>query len=89
VLALNGIEEQKSLHVEKLPVMSHFKGIQFRDEEIEALTIRFGPEHFTVVIAHQEYASPTDTFLTDGCMGFGSAVVFDRRADGLGVVLAW
>jgi hypothetical protein len=33
---------------------------------------------FTVVVAHQEYASPTDTFCADGCTGFGTVVVFDR-----------
>ena len=90
VLALSDPGVQKALRVEKLPVMSHFKGIQFKDEEIEALNIYFGEQHFTVVIAHKEYATPTDTFLTDGCMGFGSAVVFDRKAEGeAGTVLAW
>lgn len=90
VLALSDPEEEKVLGVEKLSVMSHFKGIQFKDEEIEALNIYFGQEHFTVVIAHKEYATPTDTFLTDGCMGFGSTVVFDRKAEGeAGTVLSW
>jgi len=31
-----------------------------------------------VVIAHQEWATPTDTFNAEGCTGFGSVVVFDR-----------
>jgi hypothetical protein len=29
-----------------------------------------------------DYAAPTDSFLADGCLGFGQLVVFDR-AQGL------
>lgn len=67
-----------TLQVAKRPVRSNFKGIVFLDKQIEALDIQFGKAHYTLVIAHEEYASPTDTFLVDGCTGIGSAVVFDR-----------
>ena len=85
VLAL-GDEE---VCVQKKEVRSNFKGIVFPDEVIEGLTISNGDQKYTVVVSHQEYASPTDTFLCDGCTGFGRAVVFDRSEgeDVIGTVL--
>ena len=79
------------LEVTKLPVTSNFKGITFEDSQIEALNISVGERRYTVVVAHEEYATPTDTFLADGCMGFGSCVVFDRTAGEteIGNVLLW
>ncbi len=63
--------------LKKLRVHSNFKKIQFPDEWIEAVTVKKGEQQFTVVLAHQEWATPTDTFNADGCIGFGSLVVFD------------
>lgn len=77
VLGISDRGGDSELFVEKLPVYSNFKHIQFRDEEIEALEIHLGEQRCIMVIAHREYASPTDTFLAGGCTGFGSAVVFD------------
>ncbi|MGH0054422.1 MAG: heparinase II/III family protein, partial [Sphaerochaetaceae bacterium] len=59
-------------------VFSNFKKIQFPDSMIEAVSITKGEEAYTIVLAHQEWASPTDTFTADGCVGFGSLVVFNR-----------
>ncbi|HKM08591.1 MAG TPA: heparinase II/III-family protein, partial [Sphaerochaeta sp.] len=66
------------LQVKKVPVASNFKGIVFPPSLIEAVNISKGEASYTVVIAHQEWASPTDTFNADGCIGFGNVVVFDR-----------
>ena len=91
VLALSDADSDKQLCIDKLEVKSTFKGILFKDSQIEALNITFGNEHYTVVVAHEEFASPTDTFEADGCIGFGSCVVFDRAAGEIetGTVLLW
>lgn len=77
--------------IERMPVRSNFKNIEFEKKQIEALSVTQGNKKFTVVVAHQEYASPTDTFLADGCTGFGQVVVFDRSAGETetGTVLQW
>ncbi len=91
VIALSDPDSKIALAVEKVSVRSNFKGIVFDDSQIEALNIRHGDRHYTLVIAHEEYASPTDTFFADGCTGFGSAVVFDRKKgeNEIGTVLLW
>jgi hypothetical protein len=91
VIALSETDARIPLIVEKISVCSNFKGIVFDDSQIEALTIKHGEKHYTLVIAHEEYASPTDTFLADGCTGFGMAVVFDRNKEEteIGTVLLW
>lgn len=90
VLTLCPLGAEEPVAVEKLPVTSNFKGIQFADREIEALRVRKGGRSFVVAVAHQEYASPTDTFLAGGCAGFGGVVVFDESAGEaeIGTVLA-
>ena len=35
-------------------------------------------EFYTVVLAHTEFAAPTDMFNADGCTGFALSMVFDR-----------
>ena len=91
VIALDPAGKPQALSVEKHPVTSTFKGITFEDRLIEAVTIAKGDRRYTVVVAHQEYASPTDTFLTDGCTGFGEVVVFDRAKGEtvIGQTLVW
>lgn len=81
----------KPVVAELVPVRSNFKGIEFDRKMIEALNVAQGDRSFTVVVAHQEYASPTDTFLADGRTGFGQVVVFDRAAGETetGTVLQW
>lgn len=74
--------------VEKLPVCSNFKNITFEDRQIEALRITKGGRHWTVAVAHEEYASPTDTFRAGGCTGFGGVVVFADGKTEIGTVLA-
>ena len=91
VLGISDRGDERGLTVKKLPVYSNFKQIQFSDDEIEALEIRFKEQHCIVAVAHREFASPTDTFLAGGCTGFGSAVAFDRSKGEIetGTVLAW
>lgn len=91
VIALNPAGSTEQVTVEKLPVSSNFKNIIFEDKLIEALNITKGTQKYTVVVAHQEYASPTDTFCADGCTGFGNVVVFNRSAgeDTIGKTLVW
>lgn len=79
VICLSDKQANESICVEKHEVKSNFKGITFDDSQIETLTVKFGKEEYTVVIAHDEYASPTDTFSADGCNGVGAVVVFDRQ----------
>lgn len=62
-----------------LEVKSNFKGITFRSDEIEALEFISSERDIVIAIAHKEYATPTDTFLTGGCTGFGQVTVFDRK----------
>lgn len=90
VLTLDRAGAEEPVTVEKLPVDSNFKGIRFSDKEIEALRVRKGDRSWVVAAAHQEYASPTDTFITGGCVGFGGVVVFDESAGEreIGTVLA-
>lgn len=80
VLACAPAGEAPELRVEKRPVRSNFKGIVFADSSIEALRIEWGERRYTLAVAHEEYASPTDTFCVDGCTGFGSVNVFDNAA---------
>jgi hypothetical protein len=61
----------------KVRVMSNFKKIRFGDDWIEAVKIQRGDQQCIVVVAHQEWATPTDTFNAEGCTGFGSVVVFN------------
>ena len=91
VFALGDTGDARSFTADKLEVRSNFKNIVFSDKQIEALDIRLGDLHYTIAIAHTEYASPTDTFNTEGCTGFGSAVVFNRKEaeTQTGTVLAW
>jgi hypothetical protein len=90
VIGLSDAESSNRLEVEKVPVHSSFKGSQFSDNQVEALNIRFGESFYTVAIAHEEYATPTDSFNADGCLGFGGAVVFDRmKPEADGTVLVW
>ena len=91
VFAVSDANRERGLKIDKVHVKSTFKGITFADSQVEALNITFGEVRYTVVVAHEEYASPTDTFDADGCIGFGNCVVFDRAAGETetGTVLLW
>ena len=86
VISLNG-----PIKTTLVPVYSNFKNRAFGNDAIEALTVIGPKKNHTIVVAHREYASPTDTFLADGCTGFGSVVIFDRTAGEteIGTVLQW
>jgi len=91
VFAMSDADNDKKLDVEKLDVKSTFKGSTFSDSQVEAIRITFGDDSYTLVVAHEEFASPTDTFETGGCLGFGNCVVFDNTAGEteIGTVLLW
>ncbi|HAH61647.1 MAG TPA: heparinase [Treponema sp.] len=69
-----------SVQVELVPVKSNFKNMVFSDSQIQALKVTKGGRSCLVVIAHEEYASPTDTFRAEGCTGFGNVTVFELSA---------
>ncbi|MCR5289368.1 MAG: heparinase II/III family protein [Treponema sp.] len=75
------------LAVKKIPVTSAITGAPFRDDQVEAWNIMKDTRTYTVVIAHREFAAPTDMFMADGCVGFANAMIFDRTA-GTSEVLA-
>lgn len=91
VVSLNDPENVENIVVEKLPVWTDTNDTLFEDKVIEALNIQKGSRKYTVVVAHKEYSSPTITFCTDGCIGLGNVVVFDRAAgeQRIGTVLQW
>ncbi|MHC1692682.1 MAG: alginate lyase family protein [Sphaerochaetaceae bacterium] len=80
VFSVNPREAYEPVEVARLPVDSNFKHITFDDTLIEAWSIHKGQRAFVVVVGHQEYASPTDSFTAGGCLGFGQVVVFDTAA---------
>ena len=57
-------------------------------EEVEALRITKDRRSWVLVVAHEEYAGPTDTFCAGGCKGFGGVVVFADDETEIGAVLA-
>ena len=71
--------------LQKVPVYSNFKKTQFPVDWIEAVSISHSSEAYTVVFAHQEWATPTDTFKANGCTGFGSLVVFNTTESEHGI----
>lgn len=76
------------LTAEKLPVRSSFKNTTFGDRQVEALRITKDRRSWVLVVAHEEYAGPTDTFCAGGCKGFGGVVVFADDETEIGAVLA-
>lgn len=80
VISVDKAEKEQPIYIEKLPVDSNFKHIRFTDAQIEALRIRKGNRSWILAVAHEEYVSPTDTFCTAGCTGFGQVVIFDEAA---------
>ncbi len=79
-ISVNSSQETQELKIELVPVKSNFKNITFADSQIQALKVTKGSHSYLVVIAHEEYATPTDTFLAEGCTGFGQVTVFDLSA---------
>ena len=74
--------------VEKVPVKSVLKGITYPDSMAEAVRLKGNGRDYVAVICHQEVNSPTDMVEAEGCMGFGTIIVFDRIRERLaGTVL--
>lgn len=91
VISTNPSGKEESISVEKVSVRSNFKNIIFEDNLIEAITITKGERRYTAVFAHQDYASPTDSFNANDCIGFGQVVVFNnsKGEKRIGKVLLW
>lgn len=79
IWTLFDLRAENSLEAGLVEVKSNFKGITFRPDQIEALEIKGKDRHFVVAVAHEEYATPTDTFLAAGCTGFGNLTIFDKN----------
>ena len=78
------------ISVEKIPVSSALKGIQYPDSMAEAVKISCHGTEYVVIFCHQEVNSPTDLEEADGCMGYGNVIVFDKTKDVLaGTVLQY
>lgn len=76
--------------IQKIPVNSALKQIQYPPEMAEALKIRYQDQEYVVIICHQEVNSPTDLEEADGCMGFGNVIVFHKNEeDKVGTVLQY
>ena len=73
----------RTLSVEKIPVHSALKGIEYPQNMAEALKLTAGKKEYIVIICHQEVNSPTDLVETEGCMGYGNVIIFDREKDTL------
>ena len=76
---------EAGISVEMKEVRSNFKKIIFSPEQIEAIRIKGRERDFLVACAHEEYATPTDTFFSDGCIGFGALNVFDIAKGEMGI----
>ncbi|MDR1766316.1 MAG: heparinase II/III family protein [Lachnospiraceae bacterium] len=75
---------------EAIPVYSALKGIAYPPRMAQALRISRGGHTYVAVVCHQEVNSPTDLVQADGCMGYGSVIVFEKGVDDLvGTVLCY
>lgn len=85
-----GKEDLQELTVEKLAVDSALKGIRHPDSMAEAVKLTIRDKSYVVCICHQEVNSPADLVKTDGCIGFGNVIVFDKACETAGgTVLNW
>jgi hypothetical protein len=91
VLALDAAGATEPLAVTRHPVTHLADGAVLPDRRIEALAVAKGDRCWTLVVAHEEYSSPNNSFLADDCTGFGEVVVFDRAASEtvIGCTLVW
>ena len=90
IISLDKAGEEESLTIIKEPVYSSSKDIKFSPKDIEAVTITKGKRKYTAVIAHREFASPTDTFKVNSLTGFGHIVIFDcNKENCVGEVLVY
>lgn len=64
---------------EKIPVHSALKGITYPDAMAEAVKLTLDGKEYAIIFCHQEVNSPTDLVEADGCLGFGSVIVFDKE----------
>ncbi len=83
ITVINANADNK-LKVEKLPVKSALKEINYPKEMAEAIKITTGKgEEYIIIVCHQEVNSPTDLVEVDGCMGYGNVIVFNKAMDTL------
>lgn len=70
------LDGEEGLEVELSPCKSNFKGIVFSQDTLESVLVKGRDREVVLVCAHEEFASPTDTFLAFDRTGFGNLVVF-------------
>lgn len=71
--------EKREVRAQKIPVHSALKGITYPDSMAEAVKISLDGREYVVIICHQEVNSPTDLVESEGYMGFGNVIVFDKE----------
>lgn len=82
------LKGEAGLEVERSTCVSNFKGIEFPASTMEAVKVRGKDREVVLVVAHEEFASPTDTFNAFGRTGFGNVVVFpDKKERSIGIRL--
>ncbi len=83
-------ENLSPCRVTKLPVKSALKGIFYPAAMAEGVKIEADGKEYVLIICHQEVNSPTDMVEADGCLGYGSVIVFDKAVDDkVGTVLCY
>ena len=74
----------------KVQVKSALKQSVYPDRMAEAVAISANGTEYVVICCHQEVNSPTDLVEAEGCLGFGSVIVFDKKEECEGGhVLCW
>ena len=82
--------EENKIKIEKLPVRSALKKIDYPSHMAEALKLKVSDREYILVVCHQEVNTPTDLVEVEGCMGYGNVIVFNLGQDCLvGTVLNW
>ena len=80
-ISVDKVGDEEPITVVKESVYSSFEDIVFSPEDIQSLTITKGERKYTIVIAHREFSSPSDTFKVNSFTGFGHVVVFNHTEE--------
>lgn len=86
ITVIHGGEKEtfQPITLQKLPVRSALKNLEYPPQMAEAIKIIQGEVTYIVVVCHQEVNSPTDLVLVDDCYGFGNVIVFNKNESTIG-----
>lgn len=86
ITVIHGGEKEalEPITIEKLPVRSALKNIEYPSFMAEAVKIDIRDTTYIIVVCHQEVNSPTDLVLVDDCYGFGNVIVFNKQESTIG-----